>query len=423
MSKIEKALELLNKSKFPEALSLLEEITKSEPQNSEAWRLIAQVHWVHQHKVDIAYDELIESLKCDSQNIWALILMGNLLTKEKNDVEGAKKYYDKVLEFYPDNAIAINNIGATYVEHGDYEQALPYLQKAHELDKTYTNSYYGLGLCYYKMGRMQECYDVCYQGAMQSVDRPENPEVRQEILKLYLTAAKNLSEKTNYIHVWNDIKTELEAIDHIKIKFVRDEDIQVNAKLEYAPLHMAKEHVLRYNPNKPYVDHLFIHEMMHLKMNQQASIARRGKAVISSNETRDAFMKRFKKYMTKTHSHIPSDELNKAMLQLADGIALQLMNCPLDLFVEQLMFDSYEKVRPIQLLSLFNQEQVNIDSVKKAARSGFFPSEIVKANKIMNIVTSMHFKKMYGIDLIREYNPTRAEYEHAKDFFNVFRDL
>lgn len=420
MAKIEKALELLNKSKFPEALSLLEEIVKSEPQNSEAWRLIAQVHWIHQHKTDEAYDELIESLKCDPENIWALILMGNLLTKEKNDVNGAKKYYDKVLEHYPDNAIAINNIGGTYVEHGDYEQALPYLQKAHELDKTYTNSYYGLGLCYYKMGKMKECFDICCQGVMQSVDRPENPEVRQEILKLYLTAAKELSSKTNYIHIWNDIKAELESVDNVNIRFVEDEDIQVNAKLEYAPLHMAKDHVLRYNPKKPYVDHLFIHEMMHLKMDQQASIKGRGKAVISSEATRNAFMKRYKNYMTKTHSHIPAAELNKAMLQLADGIGLQLMNCPLDLFVEQLIFDSYKQVHPIQLLSLFNQEQVNIDSVKRAISSNFFPNEIVKANKIMNIVTSMHFKKMYGIDLIHEYKPTRNELEHAKDLFEEF---
>ena len=44
-----------------------------------------------------AYDELIESLKCDQRNIWALVLMGNLLTKEKNDIEHAKQYYDKVL--------------------------------------------------------------------------------------------------------------------------------------------------------------------------------------------------------------------------------------------------------------------------------------------------------------------------------------
>ena len=112
MNNLQKAFELCNQNRFNEALPILEEITRTDPQNSEAWRTLAQVHWTHFHEPDKAYDELIESLKCNPRNIWALILMGNLLTKEKDDVEHAKDYYDKVLEYYPDNAIAINNIGA-----------------------------------------------------------------------------------------------------------------------------------------------------------------------------------------------------------------------------------------------------------------------------------------------------------------------
>ncbi len=145
--KLRHALELCNKNKFDEALPILEEITKEDPMNSEAWRTLAQVHWFYKHEPDKAYDELIEALRCAPKNIWALVLMGNLLTKEKNDVEHAKQYYDKVLEYHPDNAIAINNIGATYMESKDYESALPYMEKALSIDDSYANSYYGLALC------------------------------------------------------------------------------------------------------------------------------------------------------------------------------------------------------------------------------------------------------------------------------------
>ena len=89
-----------------------------------------------------------------------------------------------------------------------------------------------------------------------------------------MTVAKELSRKINYINVWNGIKDELEAIDHVNIRFTEDKSLNVLAKMEYAPLHAAKEHVLRYNPDKEYVDHLFIHEMMYLNMNQQAIIAK-----------------------------------------------------------------------------------------------------------------------------------------------------
>ena len=106
---------------------------------------------------------------------------------------------------------------------------------------------------------------------------------------------------------------------------------------------------------------------------------------------------------------------------MSDGLGLQLMNCPLDLFVEHLIYTNYTVVRPIQLLSLFHMELDNIEAVKQGSKNGFFPKEIVYANKVMNIVTSMHFKEIYGIDLIKEYHPTKQEYNHAKDLYDEFK--
>lgn len=420
-NKLQHALDLCNKNKFDEALQILEEIIKEDSKNSEAWRTLAQIHWLHQHNPEKAFNELIEALKCDPKNIWALVLMGNFLTKEKNDVAHAKEYYDKVLEYHPNNGIAINNIGATYMERNDYEGALPYMEKALLLNDTYMNSYYGLGICYYKLGRLEEAFSTCHRGAQKSIDRPENPAVRQELIRLYLTVAKDLANKTNYINVWKGIKDELEAVDHVNILFEEDKSLNVLAKLEYAPWHATNEHVIRYNPDKEYIDHLFIHEMMHLKLNQQATKAKRGKVIVSSKATNAAFNKRYLKFMQKNLSHIPSSELGKVISGLADGLGLQLMNCPLDLFVEHMMYSNYEVARPIQLLSLFHMEQDNIDSVKRTSKAGLFPKEIIQANKVMNIVTSMHFKELYGIDLIHEYNPSKFEYNQAKDLYDEFK--
>ena len=420
-NKFQQALDLCNKNEFDKALPLLEEAVKDNPKDSEAWRVLAQIHWFHQNQPDKAYDELIEALRCEPKNIWALVLMGNLLTKEKNDVEHAKQYYDKVLEYHPDNAIALNNIGATYMERKDYEGALPYLERAMSIDDSYANSYYGLGLCYYKLGKIEDAFEICYKGAVKSSDRPENPAVREELVKLYITVAKGYADKTNYINVWKGIKDELEAVDHVNIRIVEDKTLNVHAKMEYAPLHAAKEHVLRYNPEKDFVEHLFIHEMMHLKMSQQATKANRGKAVVSSEATRTAFKKRYLGFMKKKHSHIPPQELDKVIAGLADGLGLQLMNCPLDLLVEHNIYSSYKIVRPIQLLSLFHMEQDNIEAVKQTASNGFFPKEIVYANKVMNLVTSMHFKDMYGINLIGQYHPTKQELDHAQDLYDEFK--
>ncbi len=418
---MQRVLDLCNKSKFDEALPLLEDIVKNEPNNSEAWRILAQIHWNHLHMPDKAYDELIEALRCEPKNIWALVLMGNLLTKEKQDVVHAKKYYEKVLEFHPDNAIAINNIGATYMEVGDYESALQYMEKTLKLNATYTNAYYGLALCYYKLGRLEDSFKTCHQGALKSVDRPENPAVREELIKLFLTVAKDLADKINYINVWNGIKDELEQVDHININIIEDENLTVNARFEYAIAHGEKEHVIRYNPQKKYIDHLFVHEMMHLKMNQQATKNHRGKVVVFTPENQRAFRYRYLPFMKKRHKELPKDKLDDALRFMCEGIGTQLSSCPLDLFVEHMMYTDYEIMRPIQLLSLFHLEETNIDAIRKGESNDWFPSEIVKASKVMNIATSLHFKELYGINLINEYRPTKAEYQHALDLIEEFK--
>lgn len=421
MEKLQQALDFCNKNKFNDALNLLEEIVKIEPDNSEAWRIMAQVHWIHMQMPDKAYDELIEALRCEPKNIWALVLMGNLLTKEKDDFKHAKEYYDKVLEYHPDNAIALNNIAATYMEIEEYEKALPYMEKALAIDDSYANSYYGLAFCFYKLHRLEDSFNTCHKGALRSVERPENPAVREELVKLYVRVAKELADQTNYINVWKGIKDELETVDHINIRFEEDRDIQVSARLEYAPTHAAKEHVIRYNPKKDFVEHLFLHEMMHLKMSQQATKANKNKAIISTEKTRANFNKRYMRFMKKAHSNLGDFELGKFMADLERGLGLQLMNCPLDLFVEHKMYTEYKVSRPIQFLSLFNMEKDNINTVNQVYNKNYFPPEMERANKVMNIVSSLHFKDLYGINLIGQYKPTKLELAQAQDMYDEFK--
>ena len=421
MDKLKSAHDLCNQQKFDQALQILEELIKEDSNNSEAWRTLAQIHWINKNMPDQAYDELIEALNCNPRNIWALVLMGNLLTKEKNDIEHAKQYYDKVLEYYPDNAIAINNIGATYMESNDYKAALPFLEKALSIDDSYANSYYGLALCYYKLGRIEDAFETCHKGALKSSDRPENPAVRDEILKLFLAVAREFSKKINYVNVWKGIKDELEAIDHINIRFIEDKKLTVNARFEYALTHGEKDHVIRYNPAKEYIDHLFVHEMMHLKMQQQATLQHKGKAVVFTQTCQKAFNKKYMPFMQRRHKALSQDKLQDALRYMCEGIGTQLSSCPLDLFVEHMMFTDYPIMKPIQMLSLFHMEEVNIEAIRKGEQEGFFPNEIVRASKVMNIVTSLHFKELYGFNFINQYKPTKAEYNQALDLYEEFK--
>ena len=98
-------LDLCNQGQFDKALSLLDDFLKDSPDSSEGWRLMAQVHWMHLHDADKAIEEQKRALELEPKNLWALILMGNVLIGGKNDSQAAKHYYDTALEYYPDKAL------------------------------------------------------------------------------------------------------------------------------------------------------------------------------------------------------------------------------------------------------------------------------------------------------------------------------
>lgn len=299
--------------------------------------------------------------------------------------------------------------------------AIPYFKRSISLDETSANYHYGLAFCYYKLGNLKEAFDSCHQGLLKSKDKPENPNAREQLSKLFLNVASEYAKTINVINIWTGIKDELEDVDHIPIRFVEDKNLNLYAKMEYALTHGTKEHVIRYNPDKQFVDHMFIHEMMHLKMGQKATKANKGKVVVGTRSTKSAFYRRYQTYMKRALRNMPSAELDQLMNKLADSLNYQLMNCPLDLFVEHIIFSTYKIVRPLQLVSLFHIEVDNINTAQNAFKDGYFPPEIARANKVMNLVTSLHFKEMYGIDLIKNYHPTKFELDMAKDLYDEFK--
>lgn len=132
-------------------------------------------------------------------------------------------------------------------------------------------------------------------------------------------------------------------------------------------------------------------------------------------------MMKFLDFMQRRHKELSRDKLLEALKFMCEGIGTQLSSCPLDLFVEHMMYSDYPIMRPIQMLSLFHQEEVNIEAIRKGEQDKFFPSEFVRASKVMNIVTCLHFKDLYGFNLINQYKPTKVEYNQALDLYEEFK--
>lgn len=410
---------LCEKRQFNEAHSRLVQFLKKHSRHSEGYRILAQME-MEAGNIDKAIDINIEALRCDPKNAWALLLMGNLYSKYKDDYKVGRTYYDSVLKYSPDNFIAINNIAAIMMEKKDYDHAIPMFEQALKDDKKYANAYYGLAVCYYNQSENRKAFDTALQGCLLSNLRSENPQVMDELHKILIASAHAVVEYTNYMNVVLGIKDEIEMTYHQKIEIEEDDTLDLSAKLEYGPTHHCDYHLIKINPKKPFMEHLAIHEMMHLQMNLEADKVNKNRVIFSNNDNVIAFRTKYAAWIKKLVNRFDHSKAMGVVQQIHAGYMLQVMNCPLDLFVEKRMYDKYPIVRAIQLLSLMEQETYNIKAIKGSENAKFVPQDIVQNSKVMNIVSSMNFEHLFGLRFYQEYKPTKAQYDQAKDFYDEF---
>ena len=414
-----KASSLCSEGRFNAAKDLLLKAIKACPGYSEAHRLLGQILF-QQGEIDKGMDEVLEALLIDPKNMWALIMMGNILANGKNNVEAADRYYKKVLEYYPDNVIALNNVAGTLIRKKDFDGAILYMKRALELGNSYTNSYYGIALAYYQKEDLDNAFEYAHQGALKGVIRAENPSVRQELLKLLLTTARDIVESKDYESKVFEFAHSLETRFDTTIKFERDDEQDTLAHLEFADFHHRKDHVVKYKKDGYYC-HYMLHELTHLEM--MLSAQRNGKlqTVGFTQRNFDAFLQDYKRHFDEVKKKIGAVQSEKLAKHLFQGLSLQVMNAPLDLFVEQKIYEKAE-FRPLQLTSLFAMESSNIDAVRQTANVAEFPQIIKDTNKLLNMLQSLLLRKLYGLDFVNQYKPSQNMINRATEFFKAFED-
>ena len=140
-----KTISLCEKGKYSEAKPILKSLIEKNPTNSEYHRIMGQV-LSDEGDQEEAINCLIDALRWDSKNGWALLMMGNIFAKFKDDVPTAMKYYDQALIVKPNDNITINNIGANLMQQGKLEEAKKYFSQAIKIDDKYPNTHFALGM-------------------------------------------------------------------------------------------------------------------------------------------------------------------------------------------------------------------------------------------------------------------------------------
>jgi Flp pilus assembly protein TadD len=361
---------------------------------------------------------LIDALRWDSKNGYALLMMGNIFAKFKDDVSTAMKYYDQALIANPKDNITINNIGANLMQQGKLEEAKKYFWEALRINDKYSNTHFALGMIADIGGDFQSAFYSTIQAIKlnKNKDALYNNSVRQAFEIATKISKTNVGEKiyTEYLH-------KLEFNGEREIEIIQDEQIPTAAKFEFAENYDREKHIIKYKPNYPAIEHLVMHELVHLDFVIEARKAEVNQLFISTQNHKSKFIKELEPTIKKFKKMGISEKgISDYCSNLFDGLNSQVFNTPIDLFIENFLYTEYADLRPYQFLSLYNMIQEGLKAVTDKKIIEISPSHIISKSKIYNIVNAIQFKSLYGLDFINDFNASKSELTIANDFYKEF---
>ena len=410
-------IKLCETGNFPKAKPRLEALIKKNPTNSEYHRILGQIY-SGEGDQELAIDTLIDALRWDSRNTFALTMMGNIIAKYREDIPTAMKYYNQVTEINPNDSIAVNNIGANLMQQGKVDEAKEYFDKALKINPDYPNTHYALAI----VAEMEDDLPSAFYSAIQTAKKSKSKDgLYNQAISLALEMAKRIIDTGIGAKIFKEYLHKLEFEGGVKIEAKVDESIPTAAKMEFAENHKRDHHIIRYKSEYPAKEHLMMHELAHLQLVLDARKEGVNQLFVSTQDQKRQYIASEAAWMKKMNRMgITEDRLSKIVGDLFEGLNLQIFNTPIDLFVEDYLYNKFPELRPYQFLSLYSMTMEGIHAITDKKIIEISPKTTHYNSKIFNIISGMHFKTLFGVDLMSEYRTTPSEMKMAESMYNEF---
>ena len=413
----QRVISLCEKGNYKDAKPILTKLIAENPTNSEYHRIMGQI-LSDEGDQDEAINCLIDALRWNPKNAWALLMMGNIFAKFRDDITTAMKYYDQAQKNNPNDNISLNNIGANLMQQGKIAEAKKYFGEAMKINSNYPNTHFALGM----IAEIENDLQSAFYSTVQAIrlnkvkDQLYNNSIRQAF-----SIAKNIISTDVGKKIYREYRRQLEIEGEKEIEIIQDTEITTAAKFEFAETYNTPKHTVKFKPNYPAIEHLIMHELVHLKLVIDARNNHINKLFISHSQHRNAFNKWIEPSVQKLkRKGVPENQITNYINGLFDGVNLQAFNTPMDLFVENLLYTNFPELRPFQFISVYNLLIESLQSVTDKKVIEITPKEIVSKNKIYNMVNAMQFRELYGIDIVSDFKPTTAELKQATSFYEEF---
>jgi tetratricopeptide (TPR) repeat protein len=412
-----KVISFCEKGKYSDAKPILKNLIAKNPTISEYHRIMGQI-LSDEGDQEEAINCLIDALRWDSKNGWALLIMGNIFAKFKDDVPTAMKYYDQALVANPKDNITINNIGANLMQQGKLEEAKKYFWEAIKINDKYPNTHFALGM----IAEMEADLQSAFYSIIQAIKLNNNKDVLyQNSVKQAFEIAQKIIATEAGKKIFREYRHKLEFDGDRRIDIVQDEEIPTAAKFEFAENYERETHIVKYKPSYPAVEHLIMHELVHLDFVIEARKGELNQLFISTQNHKTEFIIGLEPTIKKFNKMgISEKSIADYCSNLFEGMNRQIFNTPIDLFIENFLYIEFAELRPFQFVSLYNMLQEGLKAVTEKKIIELSPKDIISKSKVYNLVNAIQFKELFGFDFIKDFNATTIELKHATDFYDEY---
>lgn len=384
---------LAQQQEFDRARKKLWELLENYPNDSELYRLYGQTlsdEW----KLDEAEKWLIDCLKYNPENAWWLVMLWNIYNQQwKKDL--AKILYKRALDKNDQDIYALSNYWSLCLELRDLKEAREVLEKALKIDSDNWITNYTLWAVEYNENNYLVAFDLVLK-ARKNIDKRDSR--IQSIFKLLINISNAQDENLLIETLYIPFKEKLEKELWKKIIFRQDDWIKSIARVKIAEYYWTDEHIVLFNPKNFGYKYSIMHELTHLKMISEARKLWKNKIITSSYEKKEKLVESMQNnatYMQKSfENHFES---------YATEILQQVYNSPLDLCVENYLYNTYKELRPSQLLFQMQLIMSAIDVANNQDLKVRVPEIIYDSNITMNSILAQQIKDLYWIDKISEF--------------------
>jgi tetratricopeptide (TPR) repeat protein len=400
--------------KFNKAKPIIEKLIKKNPTVSEYHRILGQIY-SEEGKQEEAINCLIDALRWDPKNTHALTMMGNIFARYKNDVTTAISYYEHALVVHPDDHIAMNNIGANLLQLGRVREAEKYLLAAFNINDSYPNTIYALGMIEDLKGNHFSAFEYAIQALKKC--KPGHP-VYGNALEMAQQVSLKAVQSIDPDEMFNQYSQRLAIESGKNIDIIQDDTIPTPAKIEMAENYNRDKHVIRFKKDRLAIAHLMMHELVHLDFSIQCRKRNANFLFVVNKEQKELFIRENEPIIQRLNKEGLDDKsIADYITALFNGINSQTYNTPVDLFIEDFLYKTYSQLRPFQFHSLRLLLKEYTDAATNRKILEYTPAKIRAANIILSLVHSFQFRDLFGYDTSHFFKATTAQVKLAKEFY------